>query len=222
MAACSGLLEIAVVCANVGDKVAASECLVVVLYGGVEERTRKAKRGTPTPVWNQSFKLSVLTGSPTTVRFELRSAGLLKGGLIGAADLSVERVMHSGLEEVCIALLGKDGSKAADLQLALRFTAGSVTAGLAALAAAPPPPLPAQASGAQQPAPLPPAPPRAATAVKGPLEAGADGLTPRQAGAYPQLFEARPAARADSASPFDGALKAAQGVVQLAAYPSIR
>lgn len=144
-----------------------------MLYGGIEERTRKAKRGTLTPVWNQSFKLcaprsldagnsllavagasrllrfvtpcargrSVLTGSPTAVRFELRSAGLLKGSLVrptsrgprfcysgvkavgelyseveqqtpggvqvGAADMSVERAMHSTLEEVCIALLGK-------------------------------------------------------------------------------------------------------------------
>lgn len=33
MAACSGLLEIAVVCAKVGDKVAASESFVVVRPG---------------------------------------------------------------------------------------------------------------------------------------------------------------------------------------------
>lgn len=73
----------------------------------------------------------------------------------------------------------QDGGKAADLQLALRFTPGSVTAGLAALAAAPPAPLPARAAGVQQPAPLPPAPFFAAPALKGPLEAGAGGLTPR-------------------------------------------
>ncbi len=146
---------------------------------------------------------------------------------VGAADLSVERAMRSGEEEVCIALLGKvlprvvhrpllvpaaeaqtaeepvpsatslsadpglgvtpqDGSKTADLQLALRFTAGSVTAGLAALAAAPPPSPATSAAGAQLPQPLPPAPrPPAPPAVRGPLETGAHGLTPRPRSAEP-------------------------------------
>lgn len=102
-----------------------------MLYGGIEERTRKAKRGTLTPVWNQSFKLcappsletvntplavvdgdgllcfvtpcacgrSVLTGSPTAVRFELRSAGLLKGSLVRATPRDT-RMCDSGIKAV--------------------------------------------------------------------------------------------------------------------------
>lgn len=35
-----------------------------VFYGGVEERTRKAKRGTTAPVWNHSVKLCVPSSPP--------------------------------------------------------------------------------------------------------------------------------------------------------------